>query len=434
MTGTPFRFPLALIGVAVGASAFAILFRESLSLGYQLLFSADSVIEAVTRLPPLGRIAVLTVGAVTAGTLARRSRQRQDVGNVMEAVALGHVRLSLRTTWWRSAGAWVAIASGLSIGREGPLIEMGGSLGASLARSLGIPLDRMRVLVAAGTAAGFAAAYNTPFAAVLFVLETVVGIAALDALLPAIVATVIATALTRAVVGIGPIYGARAFTLDGPADLLSCALLGGAAALVAIVFKAALRRTERLFGAARLGHTARFAAGGAVVGLVAMAVPAVAGNGYEVLNLILDHELTVTFLITLLIFKIVATSASVGAGIPGGIFTPVLLAGGVTGALWGELLNALHITAGASAVGSFALVGMAATAAASTHAPLTAAVMVFELSGDYPIVLPLLIATSVATAVSRTLGSESVYTSELRRRGLAWELTLDGREIPVSST
>src|SRR4029077_3830466 len=125
---------------------------------------------------------------------------------------------------------------GMSIGREGPLIEMGGSLGAAFARRVGLPLSQLRILVASGTAAGFGAAYNTPFAAVLFVFETVVGIAALEALLPTIVATVIATTLTRAVAGAGPIYGARTFTLGGSADLISCALLGGVAAFVALGF------------------------------------------------------------------------------------------------------------------------------------------------------------------------------------------------------
>ncbi len=426
------RFLLALIGVALGAAAFAIVFRESLNVGYRVFFGASGVVDAIQQLPLLGRLMVAVLGALAAGTLATRAKRNQGVGNVMEAVALGHVHLSLRATSWRSAGSWLAIASGMSIGREGPLIEMGGSLGAWLAGRLRLPLDQLRVLVAAGTAAGFGAAYNTPFAAILFVLETVVGIAALDALLPTIVSTVVATSLTRYVAGAGPIYGARAFSLSGPADLLQCALLGGVAALVALGFKASLGRVERLFARLTIGAT-QFALGGAIVGVVAMGLPEVAGNGYEVLNRVLDHALTVPFLLALLVLKIVATSASVGSGIPGGIFTPVLLVGGVVGALWGELLHWMNLTSGAS-VGSFALVGMAATAAASTHAPLTAAVMVFELSGDYPIVLPLLIATSVSTTLSRWLGSESVYTSELRRRGIAWELTLEGRETRHSVT
>jgi CIC family chloride channel protein len=127
----------------------------------------------------------------------------------------------------------------------------------------------------------------------------------------------------------------------------------------------------------------------------------------------------------LAVAKVIATSLSVSSGVPGGIFTPMLLVGAAVGTLWG------HVAAMASgaplAAGSYALVGMAATTAASIHAPLTAAVLAFELSGDYPIVLPLLLATLVSTSLSRAIGSESVYEAELHRRGLGWELTLEGR-------
>ena len=130
------------------------------------------------------------------------------------------------------------------------------------------------------------------------------------------------------------------------------------------------------------------------------------------MNALLNQQLAVGVLIVLIIAKVIATSASVASGVPGGIFTAVLLVGGALGTLWAH-----------------ALVGMAATTAASIHAPLTAAVLVFELSGDYPIVLPLLIATVVSTSVSRGLGTESVYEAELRRKGLGWELTLEGRQL-----
>ena len=209
-----FRFLVGLVLVAVGAAAFAIAFRSSLAWLYRTLYAADDVVDVVSKLPQWMRLALPVGGATAAGVIAFfRSVPAQGVSNVMEAVALGNVRLSLRTTLSRVLASWAAIAAGMSIGREEPLIEFSGSLGATFSRVLGVSLDRTRVLVAAGTAAGFAAAYNTPFAAVLFVLETIIGIAALDALLPAMAATVIATALTRAVVGEGPIYGQRAFVL-----------------------------------------------------------------------------------------------------------------------------------------------------------------------------------------------------------------------------
>jgi CIC family chloride channel protein len=316
----------------------------------------------------------------------------------------------------------------MSVGREGPLIEFGGSLGAGVGRRLAVPLDQTRVLVAAGTAAGFAATYNTPFAAVLFVFETIIGIATPSAVLPTMGATVIAAVVTRAVVGAGPIYGQRAFDVHAYRDLVWILLLGVLAALVAGAFKKVLGWTEGLAERAFRVQPWRAAAGGLVVGVLAVWLPTVAGNGYEPLNQILDHRLVTATILALLLSKIIATSASVASGVPGGIFTPMLLAGAATGTLWASLIAVLSPSS-APDIGAYALVGMAATTAASIHAPLTAAVLVFELSGDYAIVVPLILATAVSTSISRALGGESVYATELRRRGVRWELTLEGRQV-----
>ncbi len=162
-----------------------------------------------------------------------------------------------------------------------------------------------------------------------------------------------------------------------------------------------------------------------------MWVPEVAGNGYEPLNFLLDGQLMAKTVLVLMVAKAVATSSAVGSGIPGGVFTPMLLVGGATGTLWAHLLMLIGVGSQADS-GSYALVGMAATTAASIHAPLTAAVLVFELSGDYPIVLPLILATVVATSLSRGLGGLSIYEAELQRKGVHWTVSLDGRQIRES--
>jgi len=418
-----------LILVAIGAAVFAVSFRLSLVWLYRRISGEGNVVAVVTAMPIWLRLTMPVVGALVAGLVSRCCISRaQGVSNVMEAVALGNVKLSLGTTGWRVAGSWAAIGAGMSIGREGPLIEFGGSLGAAVGRVVKLTVHRTRVLVAAGTAAGFAAAYNTPFASVLFVLETIVGIAALEALLPIMTATMIATTLTRAVAGGGPIYGQRGFVLGSTLDLVPYAVLGVVAAFAAIGFKRLLALGERFVERHPLRQPMRAACGGLLVGAIAAFLPTVAGNGYEPLNLILDGRLAVTAITVLLVAKVLATTGSVASGVPGGVFTPVLLVGGAVGALAAHLVAALGSPFVAS-VGSYALVGMAATTAATIHAPLTATVMIFELSGDYPIVIPLLLSTVVATTVSRMLGTESLYASELRRRGLGWELTLDGRII-----
>jgi len=422
------RLLVGVVIVAVSAALFAVVFRASLSRLYRMVYHGGNVVDAIAGLPMWLRFVVPLAGATVAGTIARfRASRAQNVSNVMEAVALGRVRLSMRVTASRIASSWVAIASGMSIGREGPLIEAGGALGASVARALSTPLRHTRILVAAGTAAGFAAAYNTPFAATLFVLETIAGVTAPALVMPVMTATVGATMITRGMVGAGPIYGQRAFGLESPMELVFFGVLGAVAAVAAVVFKQVLARFERTFETLFSRQPWRAMAGGALVGAIAMWLPTVVGNGYEPLNNLLDSPVAISALGVLVVAKIVATSASVASGIPGGVFTPMLLVGAALGSAFATAIGATGVLV--ASPGSYALVGMAAATAASIHAPLTAAVMVFELSGDYGIVLPLILTTVVATAMSRALGSESVYEAELRKRGLGWDITLEGRQL-----
>jgi CIC family chloride channel protein len=419
------RFLISLGVVAVGAALFAIAFRASLAWLYRSLYHGDNVVDGITKLPLQWRLLVPIAGAAVAGTIARfRGVPSQNVSNVMEAVALGNVTLSLRATASRVASSWAAISGGMSIGREGPLIEFGGSLGAAVGRATGTALTQTRVLVAAGTAAGFAAAYNTPFAATLFVLETIAGVAALELVLPVMAGTVAATLMTRAVVGAGPIYGQRTFGYESNVDLLSAVALGVVAAMAALSFKRTLAVLEHFVDAHPVPQPFRAMAGGLLVGSIAVWFPAVVGNGYDPLNRLLDNPMPVRAVAILLLAKLVATSGSVASGVPGGIFTPMLLMGAALGSGWSHLFGPTDLDAG-----RYALMGMAAATAASIHAPLTATVMIFELSGDYPIALPLMVAAVVSTAVSKACGSESVYETELRKRGLGWDITLEGRQL-----
>jgi chloride channel protein, CIC family len=426
--GHHLRFVAGVLLVASSAAVFAVAFRATLTGLYTSLYRHDNVVDAIASLPPWLRLAAPMAGGFLAGLIASlRSGEGQGVSNVMEAVALGRVQLSLRATGSRVASAWVAIAGGVSIGREGPLIETGGALGAAIGRAVGTPVQQTRVLIGVGTAAGFAAAYNTPFAAALFVLETISGMAAPGLVLPVMAGTVIAVTLTRAAVGAGPLYGQRAFGLDAPVDLIFVAGLGVTAALAAIVFKRLLVSMERWFANHPVRQPFRAMLGGLAVGTIAMAIPSVSGNGYEPLNRLLDAPPGMAMLLVLVVAKVVATSASVGSGIPGGIFTPMLLVGAALGSACSEVLAQLGMMP--PNPGGYALVGMGAATAASIHAPLTAAVMIFEVSGDYAIVLPLVLATVVSTTVSRALGSESIYDIELRKKGVGWDITLEGRRL-----
>jgi len=410
-------------------------FRHTIAWVFSHAYRAADVLSAFEGLPWYTRVAVPMIGAGLAGFLGAigaKLKGGHGVGEVMEAVALGKGQISLRLTLLKALGSWLAIVSGGSVGREGPLIQFGGGLGGTLGRVFQLRERQIRALIAAGAGSGFAAAYNTPIAAVLFVLEVVTGVIALDLVLPVIIAVPIATAVTRLAIGGGPIYGQRSFSMDSNSELALYAGLGLLAGLVGPLFMVLLTRGESWFARLGLARPARAALGGAMVGVMAIVLPQVTGNGYEAINLILGQRLGVSVLVVLLFAKALATTASVSSGSPGGVFTPSLLLGAALGGIIGHWVSRFGPTGGTGAVAAYALVGMAAVVAATTHAPLMATVLVFELSGDYAIVLPLLTACAIATVLSRRVHRESIYTEELRRRGSRWEVRVVAADSDVN--
>jgi len=417
------RYLLGIILVAVIATAFAIAFRWTLAWTWELAADAPNVVTAMEYAPWWARILLPAGGGLLAGVLvvlaARHTTGGTGVGGVIEAVAIGRIQLSFTSALLRAAASWFAIVTGGSLGREGPLIQFGGTTGDDVGEWLRLDTNQRRILIAAGTAAGFAAAYNTPLAAVVFVLEVVAGVIVMETVVPTLIATVIATALTRAIVGEGPIYGQRTFAIEDLRELFAYAMLGVVCALVAFVFTRLTQYAAHAFK--RIPSPWRQAAGGLGAGILVAALPSVAGNGYEPLGAILDHSLSLALIGWLLLAKMIATASSAASGNPGGVFTPSMLIGGCTGYLVNAGLDAMGFAV--SPAGGYVLVGMAAAVASTTHAPLMAAVFAFEVSGDYAVVLPLVLATAIATGLARRLDRDSVYTAELRDRGVTWQLT-----------
>ncbi|HET9627475.1 MAG TPA: chloride channel protein [Kofleriaceae bacterium] len=418
----------AVVVVALVAAGFAIVFRGALAEVYAA-FGGRGVVAMVAAIPVWARVVVPAIGGLLAGLVllvATRVREGGGVGFVMEAIVLGRVRVPLARSALQAIASWCAIAAGLSLGREGPLIQFGAAAGEGARRAFGLDNVTARIVIAAGVAAGFASAYNAPVAAVLFVVEIVTGVVVLEAIVPMLIAVVIATIATRYVVGGTPLYGVRAFGFGAPAELIAFAGLGLIAAPVGVGFLRLLGAADRAWR--KLPVPWRPALGGLACGAILTGMPMVAGNGFEPLEALLDGKLAVGFVVWLVLAKPVATAVTVGSGNPGGAFTPTLLVGACTGALYAF---GLHAVLGdmISAPPSYALVGLAAAMAATTHAPLTGAVLACELSGDYALLLPLLVATAPAAAWARRLYVDSVYTAELTRRGLRWRLTLDGRRV-----
>ena len=422
----------AMTFVGLAAGVFGIAFRGGLAWTFRRVFGRGDVLSVFEGLPPAWRVGVPALGGALAagvGVLASRAAGGHGVAEILEAVVLGRGRISLRTALLKAVASFFAIVSGGSIGREGPLLQVGAAAGTELAERFRLTPRRVRALIAAGTAAGFASAYNTPIAAVLFVVEIVTGVVTLEVVLPIVVATTISTWLTRLALGPGPLYGLRTFTLSSGRELVVYALLGVATGVVGAAFMAMLARGSRVFRRLGLPAVARGALGGLVVGLLAVWLPHVTGNGYEVIQQMLDVRFGAAMLAVLLLAKALATTASVSSGSPGGVFTPALFLGAAMGGLVGAV--APHVVPAPGFIGGYVLVGMATMIAATTHAPVMAAVLAFELSGDYAVVLPLFVATTVATLVSRRLRPDSIYTEELRRRGIPWETTLEQRIASV---
>ena len=420
----------AIVAVAVVAAGFAIAFRSAYA-GVVHLLGGDTVVGMIESAPWWERVALPAGGGLAAGLVGlaiTRQRGAGGVGYVMEAIVLGRVRVPLVRSSLQALASWFAIAGGNSLGREGPLIQFGAAAGEAARRGFRLDDATARLVLAAGVAAGFASAYNAPIAAVLFVVEIVTGVLVLEAAVPMLLATVIATVVTRFAMGDAPIYGRHDFGAP-PIELLAFAGLGLVAAPVGVLFLRLLGRVETWWRVLPL--PLRPAAGGALCGIVLIALPEVTGNGFEPLGLLLDGRLAITAVAVLFVAKPIATATSTGSGNPGGVFTPTLLIGGCVGTLYAAGLHTLLGDA-IGTQGAYSLVGVAAALSATTHAPMTAAILACELTGDWGLILPLLVACAIAAALARRLYIDSVYTAELTRRGLRWRLTLDGRRVVES--
>jgi CIC family chloride channel protein len=433
---THFFLLSAVVGLGAAGVALGVRWFSDLITGLAYGSSMD-ILEAVRSAPILMRLFVPMAGGVVAGLLVQWAARLTGAGGlsaVMEAVTLRRGFVSVRRTLLTTLASIAAMATGGSVGREGPIVQLSSALGSRLGRFFQLTEMRVRVLVAAGVGAGMAAAYNTPIAGTLFVLEVVAGSFATDLIGPTVVAAVVSTLVARIFVWEGPIYEVPEFVLRTPQELLLYALIGLVVGLLGVLFLRTMRAGEQLFS--RLAEQgirgtpvprwARTGLGGLIVGMLAVWLPEITGNGYETLVDILNERVGAILLVVLLLAKMIATTSSVTSGSPGGVFTPTLFMGAAIGGSLGALVHSVFPDTTAS-MASYALVGMGALLAATTHAPITATVLVAELTGDYVVVLPLLLSCGLAATVTHRM--DSVYTHELRRRGITWEGTLEQKIV-----
>jgi CIC family chloride channel protein len=406
-------FIAAVIGV--GGALATIGFRVAVAGLEQVLFGrSDSLVRAAMALPWWLRLLIPAGGGICAGLLLQLAVSKlteKGAGDYMEAISLGDGRVDVRQSLLKAASSAVTIGTGSSIGREGSMVQLAALAGSSIGRLRKVSKPKLRLFVACGAAAGITAAYNAPIAGALFVSEIVLRSIAIDSLGPLLVASVAAYLTVHRFFGFGPVYHMPELVLNPGADIAAYAVLGLLAGLVAPLFLAALDISRKAFSRIKLPLWAKLGLGGLIVGAISIVHPEVWGNGYSVVNSMLRDDWAWQALLVLLLFKIFATAASVGSGAVGGVFTPTLFVGAAVGALFGSAM--LTLWPGTSPLPAYVAIGMGAVLAATTHAPLMATLMIFEMTGNYDLIVPLMLACVLGYFVSRILFPRSIYSRSL---------------------
>lgn len=327
-------------------------------------------------------------------------------------------QLSFRTAVGKFILGAIAIGCGFSLGREGPTVQICAAIGAAVATFTKRPARMARTLISVGAAAGIAAAFNTPIAAITFAMEEIIGDLQQRLVGAIVVAAVAAAVVERAVMGGRPIFAVPAYSLGPWWELLVYAGLGGICGLGATVFVKGLLELRRWVKAwSGLPVWAKPAAGGLVMALIALAWPGTLGIGYPTMSVALLGQMSAPSMAAIGVAKLLATVTSYGWGLSGGIFSPTLFIGAMLGGATGATVHVLVPTT-ANAVGSFALVGMGAFFAGAVRAPITSILIIFEMTGDYAIILPLMISNVLSYTIASKLQGRPIYDALLAQDGV----------------
>ena len=428
-------------GAGLGAVAFRWLIRE-----FTLVLSGHADYAAVPgaahpALPGSGRwflLGVPVLAGLAYGPLVHlfaREARGHGVPEVMYAVARRGGRIRPQVAAVKALASAICIGGGGSVGREGPIVQIGSALGSTVGRVFGVPEGRMRVLVACGAAGGIAATFNAPLAGVFFAMELILADFAAQSFGMVVLAAVTASAIGRAILGNQPFLHLPTFTVQHPSEYLYFAALGVLAGCVGVGFTRVLYLIEDGCDAFWHGpEWLRPAVGGLALGVVLFVLPQMYGVGYPVLGNAVNGRYAVAFLLVLLVGKMIATSLTIGIGGSGGVFAPSLFMGAMLGSAFGVVLD--QVVPDAGPPGAYALIGMGAVFAGAARAPITAVVIMFELTGEYSIILPMMTAIVLATGIGHSLSRDTIYTLKLRRRGVhlgVRETIAPGGRVPVST-
>ncbi len=407
------------VGVAAGYGSVAL--RTLIGWVQQVGYGFDGENLGEITLPWWQVLLVPALGGLLAGPviyLLAREAKGHGVPQVMEAVTVSEGVMRPRIAIAKTLASALTIGSGGSSGREGPIVQIGSAIGSAFGQALRLSGRRLRTLVGCGAAGGIAAAFNAPVAGALFSLEIILGDFGVSHFSPIVISSVTATVVSRHYYGDFPAFQAPPYNLVSAWELLIYALLGVLAGIASVAYARALHRTENFFDKKVPGPGwLKPAIGGLLLGALAIKLPEILGVGYGAINQALHGDMKIWLLLALVGGKILATSLTLGSGGSGGIFAPSLFIGAMTGGFVGSIAHQAFPNTTA-VPGAYALVGMGALVAGVTHAPITAIVMLFELTNSYHIILPLMISCIIATLVAQRLDRESIYTRKLVDRGI----------------
>lgn len=428
------RSRLLLLAVAVGSvgGASAVAFEVSMDLvGKLILGTEEPSLHGVPAVRGIVGAVLSALACGVAGILLTRSHKPKGIPDVIGAVRGEQVDLDPRDGALSTIAGLLAIGGGQSSGREGPIVMLGGTVAAWVCHRLKLQPRQTRVLVAAGAAAGIAASFNSPLGGAFFALEVLLGTFAVDAFAPTVVASVTGTVVGQSLLGERLALAFPVLKLGSPKELLVYPVLGVVCGLVALLLRSLLRRSGELYETVPMPAWLRPTLSGVLVGLLAMVgLHQVMGNGYALLEGIVGGVVVFgpAMLGLILVTKLIATAVAYGGKSGGGIFAPTLFLGAITGQLVGEV-TAMVAPSLVPQPGVLAAVGMGAVAAAISHAPVTMALMIAEMTGNYAIVLPLLVTIALAVVVAAAADRYSLYVQVLVDRGLLVEPTTDANPV-----
>lgn len=415
------------LGTAIGAVGFKLLVEAAKDFFFG---PTPLVLKSLVPSRSVWVALIPAAGGLLAGPLIAffaHEAKGHGVPEVMEAVALKGGIIRPRVAVVKSLASAICIGSGGSAGREGPIVQIGSAIGSTIGQVFRLPGERVRILVGCGAAAGISAIFNAPIAGVLFSLEVILGDFGIGAFAPVILSSVIASVFMRGVVGNAPAFSVPSYTLVSPYEIPIYMLLGVVCGVTAVIFIRTLYWTEDRFDAWSAPMWIKPAVGGIGLGILGIWFPQVFADGYDTIQTMLAGSVVFWFAGALVFLKIIATNFTLGSGNSGGIFAPSLFMGAAAGLAVGHVANYLFPLITASP-GAYALVGMGAVVAGTTHAPITAILILFEMTNDYRIILPVMVAVVFSTLVARRIFPDSIYTLKLRRKGI---ILKQGRDMNV---